>query len=297
MFKMWRYSSHRGISIPSQKYQFKACHKFGHFTSLCFQKKQVSSKPRRPKVHQLKAGAVYAKESAICSQSDEDSSSEDSFCLQVKIKCNQADRQKIPRPIHLITNLAYRLKPHHTRNLYLRVRLDTCVDVNLMPASMYKLAFQDPNMKKLDPSNLEIGTYTTDTVKIVGSCLFYLAHPDTKKLIEATFYVAMNDGSVLLSCKTTLMLGLIQPRTRLDYLPPRASLITSSADHPRKTKATLHVQKKEVCAQTTMQTVAAQMPKPRSEAPKLITSKDQILCEYPDAFGGIGNFPGPPYHM
>ena len=137
-----------------------------------------------------------------------------------------------------------------------------CVKVNLMPASVCKLEFQDPNMKKLDPSSLELGTYTTDTVKIVGSCIFYLVHPDTKKLMEVTFYVAVNDGCVLLSCKTTLMFGLIQPRTRLDYLPPRASLITSSADHPKKTKATLHVQKQEVSAQTAMQTMAAQMPKP-----------------------------------
>ena len=101
------------------------------------------------------------------------------------------------------------MKPHHTRNLYLRARLDTCADVNLMPASVYKLVFQDPNIKKLAPSSLEIGTYTTDTVKIVGSCVFYLVHPDTKNLMEVTFYVVMNDGSVLLSCKTTLMLGLI----------------------------------------------------------------------------------------
>ena len=106
----------------------------------------------------------------------------------------------------------------------------------------------------------------------------------------------MNDGSVLLSCKTTLMLGLMQPRTRLDYLPPRASLITSSADHPKKTKGTLHVQKQEVSAQRTIQTVANQMSKPRSEAPKLITSKDQILHEYPDV-SGIGRFPGPFYHI
>ena len=60
----------------------------------------------------------------------------------------------------------------------------------------------------------------------------------------------MKDGSVLLSCKTTLQLGLIQPRPRLDYLPPRTSLISSSADHPKKTKAVLHTQKQEVSAQT-----------------------------------------------
>ena len=83
-----------------------------------------------------------------------------------------------------------------------------------MPASVYKLVFNDSELKKLPPSTLEIGTYTTDTVKIVGSCLFYLVHPDIKKLQKVTFYVAQNDGSVLLSCTTTLLLGLIQPHTR-----------------------------------------------------------------------------------
>ena len=162
-----------------------------------------------------------------------------------------------------------------------------------MPASVYKLVFQNPSMKKLNPSSLEIGTYTTDTVKIVGSCVFYLVHPDIKKLVEVTFYVAMNDGSVLLSCKTTLMLGLIQPRTRLDYLPPKASLITSSADHPKETKATLHVQKQEVSVQTTTQTVAAQMPKSRSEAPKQRSDSAWVHRCY----DGIGNFPEPSYHI
>ena len=165
----------------------------------------------------IKAGAVYAKESAICSQSEDDRSSKDSICLQVKVQCTQADLQKISRPAHLITNLAYRLKSHHTRKLYLRARLDTCADVNIMPASVYRLVFKDPEMKKLVPSSLEIGIYSTDTVKIVGSCIFYLVHPNTKKLMDVTFFVAVNDGSMLLSCKTTLMLGLIQPRTRLGW--------------------------------------------------------------------------------
>ena len=286
---MWRYSSHRGIPVSSKKYQCKACHKFGHFTSMCFQKKQANFKPRRPKAHQLQAGAVYVKGSASYDHSDEDSTSEDSFCLQVKIKCNQDKEQKVPRPTHLITNLAYRLKPHHTRNLYLRARLDTCTDVNLMPASMYQLVFNDTKMQKLAPSNLQVGTYTTDTVKIVGSCTFYLVHPDTKKLIEVTFYVAMNDGSVLLSCKTTLLLGLIQPRPRLDYLPPRASLITSSADHPKKTKAVLHIQKQEVSAQTTKQEVATQTPAAKRQVSKLITSKEMILHEYPMFLRGLAS--------
>ena len=104
-----------------------------------------------------------------------------------------------------------------------------------MPASAYKLVFRDPNLEKLVPNRLQIGMYTNDTVEIVGTCKLYLVHPDAKKLLEMTFNVAASDGSMLLSCNSTLTLGLIQPRSRLDYLPLRASLITSAQDHPKRT--------------------------------------------------------------
>ena len=89
-------------------------------------------------------------------------------------------------------------------------------------------------------------------MKLVGSCTFYLVHPDTKPIQEVTFYVTSNNGSALLSCATTLEPGLIQPCTRLDYLPPRASLNTISADHPKKTKSqvNVHVSKKESTVST-----------------------------------------------
>ena len=179
-------------------------------------------------------------------------------------------------------------KPHHKRNQYLRARLDTCTDVNIMPASVYKLVFQDPDCKKLAPSKLEIGTYTTNTVKLVGSCMFYLVHPDTKHLLEVTFYVASNNGSVFLSCATISALGLIQPRNRLDYLPPKASLITISADHPKKAKSnfSVHVSKKE-----------SEVSNHRGMVSKLITSKEQMHNNYSVVFDGIGCFPGPPYHI
>ena len=106
------------------------------------------------------------------------------------------------------------------------------------------LVFHDPELQKLAMSKLEIGTYTTKAVKPVGSCVLFLVHPDTTCLPEVT---ASNNGSVLLSCATMLALGLILPYTRLDYLPPRASLITSSADHPKKTKSqvNIYISKKE----------------------------------------------------
>ena len=92
--------------------------------------------------------------------------------------------------------------------------MDTCAYVNVMPASVYSLLFRDPELKKLDSCKFKIGTYTTDTAKIVHSCKFYLVHLDTKRLQEVTFFVAKNGGSVLLSYTATLALGLIQPRTR-----------------------------------------------------------------------------------
>ena len=121
-----------------------------------------------------------------------------------------------------------------------------------MPASVYKLVFHDPELQKLALSKLEIDTYTTDTVKLVGSSVFYLVHSDTKHLQKVTFYVASNNESVLLSCVTMLALGLIQPHTRLEYLPPRVSLITSGADYQKKTKShvNVHVSKKESVVST-----------------------------------------------
>ena len=110
-----------------------------------------------------------------------------------------------------------------------------------MPASVYKLVFQDPDCKKLAPSKLEKGTYTTNSVRIIGSCVLYMVNPDTKCVQEVTFYVASNDGSVLLSCATTLALVLMQPCTRLDHLPPGASLISSSADQPKTNEFLLNV--------------------------------------------------------
>ena len=198
---------------------------------------------------------------------------------------------------------------HENRNLYLRARLDTCADVNIMPASVYKLVFQDPNMEKLIPNKLQIGTYTNDTVKIVGTCKLYLVHPDTKKLIETIFYVATNDGSVCLSCKSTLALDLIQPRSRLDYLPPRASLTTSTQDHPKKTKqlpAPVQIHSSRQLSAQSHSQAEASMPSNAQDSPhvpeikqqrshKKITSMEFIMKHYPNVFEGIGKFPGPPY--
>ena len=55
-----------GFQCPAKGYQCKSCHKFGHFTSLCFmkdQQKQAYHKPHKPKAHQLTAGTIQAYDS------------------------------------------------------------------------------------------------------------------------------------------------------------------------------------------------------------------------------------------
>ena len=128
-----------GFTCPAKKYKCKSCHKFGHFTSLCLmkgQQKQAYHKHGKPKAHQLTAGTIQAYDS----QSDSEGS-DNSFCLQLQVKHVQAQTKVDKKPTYLIINLLYRLKMHENRNLYLRVRLDTCADVNIMPASVYKLVF------------------------------------------------------------------------------------------------------------------------------------------------------------
>ena len=123
----------------------------------------------------------------------------------------QLTNQQLPKPVYLMITLLYCLKMHHRQNQLICARLDMCADVNLMPVAVYQLMFKDPSLKKLTPSTLEIETYMNDTVKIIGSCQFYILHQEMKKLIKVIFFVAQENGSVLLSCRMTMALGLIKP--------------------------------------------------------------------------------------
>ena len=71
--------------------------------------------------------------------------------------------------------------------------------------------FKDPGLRKLTSSSMEIETYKNDVVKIIGTCQFYLVHPESKQLMKVIFFVAKENGSVLLSCRTTMEVGLIKP--------------------------------------------------------------------------------------
>ena len=73
----------KGFQCPVKKFHCKSCHRYGHFTSLCYQKKQAPFKSR--KAHMIQADVVYACDKSICGHPDY-SSSDESFCFKVKIQ-------------------------------------------------------------------------------------------------------------------------------------------------------------------------------------------------------------------
>ena len=138
-------------------------------------------------------------------------------------------------------------------------------------------------------------------MKIIGMCQFYLLHPESKELMKVIFFVTKENGSVLLSCRTTMALGLINPSAQLDYLPPRASLLTSTCDHPSRTKPqkpNIHCKKEKPIMTTLPDEVKARSTQTQTnQIPVdnwLITRKEQILVRFPDISEGIGKFPGKP---
>ena len=104
-----------------------------------------------------------------------------------------------------------------------------------MPISVYKLLYKDQDCTKVEPSTkASVKTYTTEKIKIVGSCKMFVVHPDTRLLHEVTFQVTSHEGSVIVSCATSLELSLIHPHTNLDAVPEEGSLIFSKADMPKQ---------------------------------------------------------------
>ena len=233
-------SQHReGFRCPASKHQCKICHKFGHFSSLCYKKRDGLHNPKRslgsPRAHQLKIGFICTQDS-LSGESDGYSSEEDSFCLQLQVQSTQPETSFIA-PQHLFTNLKYKLTPQKKRTKFLRSRIDTCTNVNLMPISIYQLLYKGSDCKKIAPSNkCTVKTYSTEKIQIVGSCDLFVLHPDTKCLMVVAFQVTSHEGSVIVSCATSFELGLIQPHRDFNVVPDIGSLIYSKADPPVKQK-------------------------------------------------------------
>ena len=183
---------------------------FCHFSSLCYKKQEsYKKKPRSPKAYQLTCGRLTTPGSSISGHSSDSSFSEEGpFYLQIKVQDKKANTS-VPVPKHLVTNLEFKVKPHKRKTKFLWARAYTCADVNLIPVSIYKKLFKDEDCTLIVPSNLQLATYTNKKGKIIRSCNIYMMHLSTRCLEETWLCVAGNEGSILISCTTSLALSLI----------------------------------------------------------------------------------------
>ena len=103
-----------------------------------------------------------------------------------------------------------------------------------MSESVYKCVFNDPDTSKLAKNDIDLTVYTQHSVDLIGKCTFFMLSKDTKQPVKVDLYIAKDDGSVLLSCETVFQLQILDVKPRLEYLPPKVTLISSAADCPRK---------------------------------------------------------------
>ena len=94
-----------GFQCSSRKYQCRNCHRFGHFSSLCYKKQEsYKKKPGSPKAYQLTCDRLSIPESSISGHSsDTPFSEEEPFCLQMKVQ-DEIDNASVPVTKHLVTN-------------------------------------------------------------------------------------------------------------------------------------------------------------------------------------------------
>ena len=130
------------------------------------------------------------------------------------------------------------LEPHKKRTKFLTARIDTCTNVNILPISVYRILYKDPDCDMLVPSSKDgISTYTAEKLQVLGSCDLFIVHPETRCLKEVTFQVVNHEGSVIVSCSTSLELGLIHLHSVFnDSVTDCGRLLYSEADHPNKCK-------------------------------------------------------------
>ena len=123
-----------------------------------------------------------------------------------------------------------KFSPYDTNSVYMDAYFDTGVDVNLISKDRYVKLHNDDRLRHIMPSDIKLGVWGDDQIALLGKCNIYLLHLGTKKPVQVTFYVTDKSGSTLLSCATSLKLGLIKLHPRLGVPPPRAKIITSQAN-------------------------------------------------------------------
>ena len=198
----------QGFKCPAEKYRCKHCTKIGHFTKMCFTKNAYLQPQKYHKGKPKQAHQIFVPEHSTKQYQNTCNCNDDDFMIVFQLRAQpqkSVHNQRVTTGYtqkHLYANIPYRLQPYHKHNKYLCVQLDTCTDVNLMPESVYKLVFSDPQTSKLARNNIDLTVYTSHSVALIGKYTFYMLSKGMKQHVKVDLYIAKEEGSVLLSWET-----------------------------------------------------------------------------------------------
>ena len=170
------------------------------FTKNAHPQPQQYNKGKPKQAHQI----VVPEHSTKQYQNTCNCNNDDDFMIVFELRAQpqkNAHNQKVTTGyIHkcLYANIPYKLQLYHKHNKYLCVQLNTCADVNLMPESVHKLVLNDPQTSKLANNDIDLTIYTRHSVNLIGKCTFYILSKGTKQPVKVDFYIAKEEGSVLL---------------------------------------------------------------------------------------------------
>ena len=201
-------------------------HKHSHSNNI-----KVSQNKHTKSSYQKKPNVQY--EGADKSDDDDDLIIAYQMCAQPQKTVSSPKVSKSYTKKCLYASIPYRLQPYHKHKKYLSVQLNTCADDNLMPESVYKLVFNNPDTTQLAKNDTDLTVYTKHSVDLICKCTSFMLSKHTKQRIEIDYYIAKDDGSVL-SHETVFQLQLLDVQPRLEYLPSRVSLISSAAEYHKK---------------------------------------------------------------
>ena len=219
---------------PASRHKCKICSKVGYFPKMCFFKDKKQQCIQLVQAHDDQTATLQLSDESFHDANEEYMPSDDDFVHNYMVHVYKTSLQqksgKSSKFQWIKHFVKVKLKPYHTHAMYMHAYVNTRADVNLMLWDMYIKLYNDDKLKHLKPSDIKLGVWGDDQSALLSKCNIYLVHPDTKKPVKVTFYVADKSGSTLLSCATSLKLDLIKLWPRLGVPPPRVKIITSQAD-------------------------------------------------------------------
>ena len=228
------YRHKEGFRCPASRYKCKICSKTRNFPKMCFYKDEKQQHIQLVQAHDDLTVILQTSDESFHDANEEYMPSDDDFMHNYMVHVYKTSLQQKTGTSSKFQWIKHfvkvKLKPYHTHAVYMHAYVDTGAGVNLMPWDMYIKLYNDDKLKHLKPSDIKLGVWGDDQISLLGKCNIYLVHPDTKKMVEVTFYVTDKSGSTLLSCATSLKLDLIKLCPRLGVPPPRAKITTSQAD-------------------------------------------------------------------